>query len=247
MRIPRIYVDADLSAGGGIDLPAAAAHHLVRVLRMHEGDPVVLFNGRGGEYAGRISETQNAQVKIAGLEFSPIERESPLQLTLAQGISRGERMDYTLQKAVELGIAEIVPIWMERSTVKSDAVRDAKRGLHWRGIVISACEQCGRNRVPVVHNSMNLLDCFAKPGHGLKLLLHGGESSGLRGLGGEGIATDSTITLLAGPEGGFAPAEIEAAIAAGFRPVRLGPRTLRTETAALAALAAIQALWGDFA
>jgi 16S rRNA (uracil1498-N3)-methyltransferase len=245
MRIPRIYVDIALQAGGTAELPVAAAHHLCRVLRLREGDPVVLFNGRGGEYSGRLGETRGAQVRIAGLEFSPMERESPLRLTLAQGISRGERMDYTLQKAVELGISEIVPIWMERSTVKPDPGRDAKRETHWRGIVISACEQCGRNRVPVVHSSMNLLDYFANTPDGMKFLLHGEAASRLSEFRRDGLA--SAINLLAGPEGGFAPAELAAATQAGFRPVQLGPRVLRTETAALAALAAIQALWGDFA
>ncbi len=247
MRIPRVYVDKDLQPGATVALPAAAAHHLSRVLRLREGDPVVLFNGRGGEFAGKLDGVHGAEAQVAGLVFSPVERESPLHLVLAQGISRGERMDYTLQKAVELGIAEIVPIWTERTTVRSDPGRDEKRRAHWQGVAISACEQCGRNRVPVIHNHMNLLEFFKFVAAGVRLLLHGEGTTRLRDIADAEMQQQGRIILLAGPEGGFTPNEVNAVTGAGFRAVRLGPRTLRTETAALAALAAIQTLWGDFA
>jgi 16S rRNA (uracil1498-N3)-methyltransferase len=226
-----------------VDLPEAAAHHAARVLRLKADDEVTLFNGEGGEFAARIARVDAGAVAVNVGEFRDIDRESPLVVTLIQGLATGDRMDYAIQKAVELGIAAVQPVTAVRSVARLDAPRAEKRILHWRQIAISACEQCGRNRIPDVLPLCDLDDWLVAPtSASLRLLL---VPEGERALA-ETARPAGSVELLVGPEGGFAPEETAAALRAGFTAVRLGPRILRTETAALAALAAMNTLWGDW-
>ncbi len=242
MPVPRFHVPVPLSPGSLFDLPAGPARHAAQVLRLRAGDTLTLFDGGGGEYRARIESMRRAEVTVRVENHAAVERESPLEVHLAQGISSGERMDYTLQKAVELGVASVQPLAMLRSVVKLDAERARKRTAHWQGVVIGACEQCGRNRVPAVGAPLPLSQWIAGAPAGLKLYLSPQSETGLAAL----APPTGPLWLLAGPEGGFDPGESALVEAAGFLPLRLGPRILRTETAALAALAALQALWGDF-
>ena len=252
--MPRFYLDQPLSPGARFSLPPGPARHAARALRLAVDDVIILFNGRGGEYTARIEHVQKDAVAVRISGFAEIERESPLQVMLAQGISSGERMDYTLQKAVELGVTAIQPIAAKRSVVKLMGERADKRVAHWQGVVASACEQCGRNRVPTVAPPLTLAHWLGRrlqhtadpreeqPGGGRLLFLSPLAEVSLAGLP-PPIGTDC---LVAGPEGGFEADEIAALHAALALPVRLGPRVLRTETAALAALAVMQSRWGDF-
>lgn len=243
--MPRFYCDLPLSSGHLVVLPDAVARHAVGVLRLRAGEAVVLFNGDGAEYHGVLENVggKGASVRLAS-HHEP-ERESPLQVCLAQGISSGERMDYTLQKAVELGVSAIQPLTMRRSVVRLSSDKAIKRRAHWQGVVNAACEQCGRNLLPPVAEIQEFTAWqrgIAQETETLKLLLDPEGDLCLRDL----PPPTSPILLLAGPEGGFDPSERKLARAAGFHGLRLGPRVLRTETAALAALAAMQAVWGDF-
>ena len=240
-RVPRFHVAMSLAPGATLPLPPDAAHHAARVLRLHEDEPVVLFNGAGGEYAARIVRLSRDGVDVEIRAFSPIERESPLAITLVQGISAGDRMDLTIQKAVELGASAIQPILAERSVVRLRGERGDSRREHWQRVATAACEQCGRNRVPAVATALSLED-FRAPVDVLKLLLATAGSSGLRSMG---VSIEMPVMVAAGPEAGFAPREEALLVAAGFLPIRLGPRVLRTETAGPAALAALNALYGD--
>ncbi len=242
MSAPRFYLDQPLALGARFNLPPGPARHAARALRLAPGDAVTLFDGRGGEYAARIERIHKDDVAVSVIGFQPVERESGLRVHLAQGISSGERMDYTLQKAVELGIASIQPIAARRSVVKLSGERADRRVAHWQGVVASACEQCGRNRVPVVAQPLALANWLGTRAPGRLLYLSPLADARLADLPAPGDAD----TLVAGPEGGFEADEIAALRAAGAVPVRLGARILRTETAALAALAAMQVLWGDF-
>ncbi len=253
MPLPRFYLDQPLAPGARFSLPPGPARHAVRALRLTVGDAITLFNGRGGEYAARIERIQKDEAAVSVTGFTDIERESPLRVMLAQGISSGERMDYTLQKAVELGVAAIQPIAAKRSVVKLAGERADKRVAHWQGVVASACEQCGRNQVPMLAPPLTLAHWLGhalahgrdrRPAgeHGRLLFLSPLAEARLADL----PPPDAQDWLVAGPEGGFEVDEIAALEAAGAIPVRLGPRVLRTETAALAALAAMQTLWGDF-
>ncbi len=241
-RVARFHVDAALRAGGVSLLPEDTAHHAVHVLRLRTGDEITLFNGRGGEYAGRIAAIDRLRVSVDVLEHRRIERESPLAVTLVQGVSAGEKMDFTMQKATELGVAALQPVVAARSSGRITGERAEVKRAHWQRVAIAACEQCGRNRVPEVRPVLALAQyCAMAPTAGARLLL-----SPLAELGLRGAKLVGEATLAAGPEAGFT-AEEEALLAeAGFVPVRLGPRVLRTETAALAALAALNALAGDF-
>ncbi len=240
-RIPRFFIDATLGPGAHLPLPREAAHHALRVLRLREGDNLTLFNGAGGENEARIVRLGRDAVEVEVGRFSPLERESPLAVTLAQGISAGDRMDLTIQKAVELGVAAIQPLMAERSVVRLKGDRSDSRRQHWERVAVAACEQCGRNRVPLVAPALATHDYHA-PKDALKLLLAPGARMGLRSvIGSEGKA----IVLATGPEAGFSPREEAFLIADGFIPVHLGPRVLRTETAGPAALAALNALAGD--
>jgi 16S rRNA (uracil1498-N3)-methyltransferase len=242
----RFHVQGKLGNGSEVRLHADAAHHAVRVLRLAVGEPVVVFDGLGGEFEARITRIDRGDVSVKTGAHLDVERESPLHIRLVQGLSSGDRMDITLQKAVELGVAAIQPVATERSVVKLKDERAQRRAEHWQNLVISACEQCGRNRVPEVSPLMGLPDWLAQldmpaPDDEARLLLSPAATVRLKAL-----SPAPRMTLLAGPEGGLSPAEAQLAQSRGFKPVRLGPRILRTETAALAALSAIQALWGDF-
>lgn len=240
MRIPRVYIPQDLVTGASIGLQDNAANHLVRVLRLQTGKDIIVFNGKGGEYQALIETVTKKSVSIRIGEFNDVSRESGIEVHLLQGISRGERMDFTLQKAVELGVTTITPVVTERTVVKLDQARSEKRLQHWQGIIISACEQCGRNTVPDIHTISDFNTCLQRDIKGAGLLLDPTADISLTQLQGS-----PTVTLLIGPEGGLAEHERMAAYDKGFSGVRLGPRILRTETAALTALSALQTLWGD--
>jgi len=243
MSTPRFFVPAALQPGAALELPEPAAHHAARVLRLRVGDAATLFNGEGGEHAAVITAIGKRGVTVEVGAHRALEREAPLAVTLVQAVSSGERMDVTIQKAVELGVAAIHPVLSARSVVRLDGERAEKRVAHWRQITISACEQCGRNHVPVVHPLLPLADWLASgPRAAARWLLWPDAEQSLREL----PKPSAPIELLVGPEGGFTESEAQAARAAGFLAVRLGPRVLRTETAAPALLAAVQALWGDF-
>ncbi len=223
-------------------LPDEVARHAVGVLRLRDGDDVILFNGDGSECIGQLIKSgKSAEVALKAV-CSP-ERESPLDITLVQGVSSGERMDYTLQKAVELGVSAIQPVMMKRTIVRLDNEKRHKRRQHWQSVVISACEQCGRNHVPPVATILDFTDWYGTVPSliGRRFILDPDATLRLRDL----AAPLEPVTLLAGPEGGYDGIEREAVIRAGFTPLSLGPRVLRTETAALAALAAMQSQWGD--
>jgi 16S rRNA (uracil1498-N3)-methyltransferase len=229
---------------GECRLPAVKAHHVAHVLRLVPGDPVVLFDGRGTVHDAVITSCARGAVSVRVSGSRSENRESPLQVTLAQAVSSGERMDYTIQKAVELGVNAVQPLLSERCVVRLSGDRAAKRLLHWQGVVAAACEQCGRTHVPEVRPLLSLRDWLEQPadGHGLRLLLAPGAATGLREL----KRPSGMVTVLAGPEGGLSAVEADDAVRTGFLPLRLGPRVLRTETAAVALLAALQTLWGDF-
>lgn len=243
MRIPRIHVPAPLRSGSIVTLPEAAANHVARVLRLKPGAQLVLFNGTGGEYQAVLERLNKHQVDVAVGDAIDREAESPLHITLAQGISRGERMDYTIQKAVELGVNHIVPVFCRRSVVNLQGERLDKRVRHWQGVVNSACEQCGRNRLPLVSEPVDLDDWLRRDTAELKLILHPEAPLDLTGV----APPTGPVSLLIGPEGGFAPEEFTQAQDAGYIGLRLGPRILRTETAAVVALSVLQTLWGDLA
>jgi 16S rRNA (uracil1498-N3)-methyltransferase len=242
----RFHFQGKLGNGSEVRLHPDAAHHAVRVLRLSVGEPVVVFDGLGGEFEARITRIERGDVSVKTGAHLDVERESRLHVRLVQGLSSGDRMDITLQKAVELGVAAIQPVATERSVVKLKDERAQRRAEHWQNLVISACEQCGRNRVPEVAALMSLPDWLAQlempaPDDEARVLLSPTATVPLKAL-----APMPRMTLLVGPEGGLSPAETQLAQSRGFKPVRLGPRILRTETAALATLSAIQALWGDF-
>ena len=241
-RAPRFYVDAPLRAGGACLLPEDSAHHAIHVLRLRPGDAVTLFNGRGGEHAGRIASMEKLRIAADILAHDPVERESPLRVTLVQGVSSGERMEFTIRKAVELGVAEIRPLLAAASVARPKGERAASRQAHWQRIAISACEQCGRNRLPTVHPLLEVKD-YRVEGNATRILLSPSAELAFSTISAQ--VKDAAI-LAAGPEAGFSAEEERAFLDAGFVPVRLGPRVLRTETAALAALSALNSLRGDF-
>lgn len=242
----RLYVPGELAPGRACTLPPTQAHHALAVLRLKAGDAVTLFNGDGDEYDAVIGSAAKRAVSVTVGDRRPAARESRLEIALGQALSSGERMDYTIQKAVELGVASIQPLAAARSVVRLDAERAAKRVTHWQSVVVAACEQCGRNRIPLVAPVAGLDRWLAQPlarqAAVLRVLLSPEAETRLRDL----PAPAGAVVLLAGPEGGFTRDEETRAQAGGFTPVRLGPRVLRTETAAVAALAAMQTLWGDF-
>ena len=242
MNSPRFYCREALSPGAHVELPEPVARHAVRVLRLPPGAPLVLFDGRGGEYPAHIERIERDRVYAELGAWQDIERESSLAVTLVQALQAGDKMDFTIQKAVELGVRDIVPVESRRSVLRLSGERAAKRVAHWQGVVASACEQCGRNQVPLVAPLEKLENWLARPAGGaLRLMLAPDAGQTLAD-----IAPVGEVQLLIGAEGGLDPQEMIAAQQAGFQAVRLGPRVLRTETAGLAALAALQALWGDF-
>jgi 16S rRNA (uracil1498-N3)-methyltransferase len=245
MRLTRAYIDAPLAAGTRVTLPEDAAAHLVRVLRLRVGDGCVLFNGDGQDHDARLVEAGKRGAVAEVLASRAIANESPLRIVLLQGIARGEKMDLVLQKATELGVARIVPVDAQRTEVRLEGERLRKRVAHWRSVVVSACEQCGRARIPQVSDPVAIGDIGYHAGDAtLRLTL---DPDGGHALPALAIAAESTVALAVGPEGGWSPRDRDALRAAGFEGLRLGPRILRTETAGLAAIAALQALHGDLA
>ena len=242
MRVPRIYTDQPLRPGREVLLPEQAGEHVARVLRLERGHPLILFNGDGCEYDASLAALAKRAVTAEVAGMREVDREAPLQLTLAQGIARGEKMDWILQQATELGVARIVPIVTERTEVKLDAERAERRLAHWHSVIAGACEQSGRNRLPTIEPPQRLdrwlgvLDSDA-----LRLALIPGGESTLRQL----PQLDNGAILVVGPEGGLSDNDVSMLAQSGFRGLRLGPRILRTETAGLAALAALQTLFGD--
>ena len=241
MNLPRFYCREALSPGAHIELPEPVARHAVRVLRLPPGAPMILFDGRGGQYLAHIERIERDRVMAELSAWQDVERESPLAVTLVQSLQAGEKMDFTIQKAVELGVRDIVPVESRRSVMRLAGERAAKRVAHWQGVSASACEQCGRNQVPLVASLEKLESWLARPaGDALRLMLDPQAEQTLAT-----ITPATNVQLLIGAEGGLDPQEVIAARQAGFVGVRMGPRILRTETAGLAALAILQALWGD--
>lgn len=240
--ISRFFCPGPLQAGADIALPREVAHHAERVLRLAVGDEVVLFDGGGAEFAARLIAL-GPQARAAITTRREPARESPLLLTLVQALASGDKMDWVIQKAVELGVAAVIPVAAERSVLKLSGERADKRLAHWRQVVVAACEQCGRNRMPEVAEVLPLGRYLAAHRHGVLRLV-------LDPLGGQRLADlarpAGPVHLLIGPEGGWSDAELAATRAAACSPVRLGPRVLRTESAGLAVIAALQTLWGDF-
>lgn len=238
----RIYVPLPLSSNTELTLPEAAARHVAQVLRMRVGEALTLFNGDGGEYDAVIATVARRVVSVRVGELRQINRESTLAVTLAQCVSKGERMDYTIQKAVELGVTTIVPLLSARSVVKLDGERWEKKLEHWRGVVIAACEQSGRSHIPTVLAPQKLEHWLAAADGAPRLVLAPIASASLKA-----VPKAAAVSLLVGPEGGLSDEEIAAAQRSGCTAITLGPRVLRTETAGVAALAVLQALWGDLA
>ena len=242
MRLTRVYVDAALESGMRLTLPASASGHLTRVLRLRPGAALILFNGRGGEHAARLERSSGSKVTVEVGEHQAIERESPFPLTLAQGVSRGERMDLVVQKATELGVTRLVPVLTERSIVRLDEELSDRKSSHWRAIATAACEQCGRNRLPEVALPAQLREFLRQPaGDSVRLLLSPAATRRIEDV----PRPASSVTVLIGPEGGLSDEEQADALAYGFTAVHLGPRVMRTETAAIAALTLLQREFGD--
>lgn len=239
MRLSRFFIDASLSLGR-FELPEAQAHYIGRVLRLSAGAAVQLFDGSGREYIGELLEVGKKSVQVELHEERAGLAESPLRIHLGQGLSRGERMDWAIQKATELGVAAITPLVSERCEVRLNDERADKRLAHWRQIAVSACEQCGRSVVPSIHPPMLLDDWLARTQAELKLVLHP-LAEPLTS-----HARPASLAFLIGPEGGLSETEVDAAQRTGYQAARLGPRVLRTETAPVVALSVAQQLWGDF-
>jgi len=243
MRLIRVYVEAPLAAGARVELHGSAHEHVTRVLRLGAGDAVTLFNGDGNDYASVIGALRRGAAIIEVQAIAPARAEAPLAVTLVQGIARTERMDLVVQKATELGVAAIQPVAAERSVVKLDAAARAKKRDHWRGIAIAACEQCGRARLPEIADPLPLRDWLGRPARaGVRRLQLDPEA--VVSLAAAAAGADD-IELLVGPEGGLTETERDAARQTGYLSCRLGPRVLRSETAAIAALAVLQATAGD--
>jgi len=243
MRLTRIHVNAPLAPGQRVPLPDPAARHLLRVLRLTAGATCVLFNGDGHDYRARIvtADKRGGEVEIIDVETN--HSESPLQLWLVQALARGEKMDFIVQKATELGVSAIVPVISERSEVKLDGARADKRLAHWRSVILAACEQSGRARIPALHAPQSLAQINAVlPAHSIRHWLD--PEAGIR-LADTSISPGTPVVLAIGPEGGFSPRDAHSLTAAGFTGTRLGPRILRTETAGLAAISILQARYGD--
>ncbi len=240
MGTPRIYTDQALAAGTRVSLAGSAAGHLVRVLRRRTGDPVILFNGDGNDYPATIAGTDGQNVETDIVACDPVATEPTLAVHLGAALSRSQKLDLVLQKATELGVRSITPLLCERSVQRIEAARLEKRMRHWRQVVISACEQCGRATVPEVHRPASLAEWDVAESCTMRLFLDPGGPPLARG-----AHPPESLAMLFGPEGGFSDAERAVISERGFHPCGLGPRVLRTETAPLAGLAITQYLWGD--
>jgi 16S rRNA (uracil1498-N3)-methyltransferase len=255
MRLTRVYVEGALQSGSVVELPRETGAHLAKVLRARGGDEIVLFNGDGREFTGVIERVQGARVSASIGAARGIDRESPFQLALVQCVPRGDRMDFIVQKATELGVVRIVPVLSQRSVVRLDESQSASKQAHWRAVAVSACEQCGRNRVPSVDTPLPLLNYLgalaaqSTAGDLLRLVLEPEHSQRTEARARPmDIATAQAAAraqIAIGPEGGFAPEELEAFDLSAFSRLALGPRVLRTETAAIAAIVVLQARFGD--
>jgi len=241
--LPRFHVPAGLAPGATIDLPREAAHHALRVLRLGDGDAVTLFDGQGGEWHARLLRAGSAMRAVLE-SFDATDRQPPLGVTLVQGLTAADKMDWIVQKCTELGVAAIQPVAVRRSVVKLSGERMERRVHHWQQVAVAACEQCGLNRVPAVAPLLDLPQYLglAAAQNGTRFVLLPGAELALRAM----EKPAGPVTLLIGPEGGFDEGELRAALTTGFQPLSMGPRVVRTETAGVAALAAMMALWGDF-
>lgn len=242
--MPRFYCPPPLPPGGSFELPPEAAHHAARVLRLREGNRVEMFDGLGNACSGTITELGGKRVAIGEIAAASINRESPLRILLAQALSSSEKMDWVIQKATELGTTEIQPLDTERSVARLSAERAKKRLEHWRQVAISACEQCGRNVLPAIHAPLDIMAWLQqmRATTDSKFILLPEGAAPLQAQ----AKPQGRVVLLIGAEGGFTQAESESALHCGFSAIRMGARVLRTETAAVAGLAALQTLWGDF-
>jgi 16S rRNA (uracil1498-N3)-methyltransferase len=251
VRLTRVYVEARLIPGSLVELPPDTASHLAKVLRARSGDELILFNGDGREFTGAIEAVRGSRVSASVGDSRPVDRESPLAITLVQCVPRGDRMDFIVQKATELGVARIVPVLSQRSVVRLDKAQAESKAIHWRAVAVSACEQCGRNRLPAIDAAQPLLNYLGESSSGTgPRLVFEPESAPhapppARSPGGTADIPIADAEIAIGPEGGFADDELEAFRVAGFSQVGLGPRILRAETAAIAALVWLQARLGD--
>jgi 16S rRNA (uracil1498-N3)-methyltransferase len=244
MRIPRIYTSSSLDVQSELALETEASQHIAKVLRMQVGDALTLFNGDGNAYDARITSATKKSVAVKIEGHTSEDHESPLAIHLGIAVSRGERMDWVVQKTTELGVAEITPLFTERTEVKLSGDRAEKKLRHWRQIAINACQQCVRNRLPTVHSFTDASAWQREVDAERKLVLH---HRALSNNDSVSSTSPTTIALLIGPEGGLSEDEIACAEQAGFQSLRLGPRVLRTETAPLATIAILQSRWGDMA
>ena len=249
MRVTRCFVPAALAADAALTLPEGASVHIAKVLRLRPGAQLRLFDGRGGEFEAQIQAIERGQVQVRVGAHCPLERESPVAVALLQCLARAERMDFIVQKATELGVASIVPVCSEHSLMRLDAASAQRRQQHWQAVTISACEQCGRNRVPPVSLPLEFQVAIAAATAPVRLMLHPAATRTLAEALHELSATsaEKALALLIGPEGGLSERELEQAARLDFIGCTLGPRVLRAETAPLAALSAVQTLLGDFA
>jgi 16S rRNA (uracil1498-N3)-methyltransferase len=254
VRLTRVFVEGELQSGSVVELPRETGAHLAKVLRARSGDEVVLFNGDGREFTGAVEKVHGSRVSASIGAARSMDRESPFQLTLVQCVPRGDRMDFIVQKATELGVVRIIPVLSQRSVVRLDEAQAASKQVHWRAVAVSACEQCGRNRLPSVAAPQPLLNYLgalaqATEDTGLRLVLEPERARRTaRGAQSIDIAFPQPVLraeIAIGPEGGFAPEELEAFDLSAFSRVGLGPRVLRTETAAIAAIVVLQARFGD--
>jgi 16S rRNA (uracil1498-N3)-methyltransferase len=242
MRVPRFYVPQTLVVGQEITLPDTTFRHAVQVLRLNVGEPLILFNGEGGDYSAQMSSVSKRSASVMIYNFSPVDTESPIHLTLVQAVIKPDKMDFALQKAVELGVATIQPLITQRSVVRIGKEQVDKKLQHWEGIVVAACEQSGRTKMPDVPAPLTLERWLALPATGTRLILAPGDFPRINALP---MGLPAPVSLLIGPEGGFTDEEVETCIQAGVMPVSLGPRILRAETASLTALALLQHRFGD--
>ena len=250
MRLTRVYVETVLSPGAIVELPRETASHLAKVLRARGGDPIILFGGDGREYAGAVESVRGSRVTASVGNGAEVDRESPLAITLVQCVPRGDRMDFIVQKATELGVTRIVPVLSQRSVVRLDAAQAESKAAHWRAVVVNACEQCGRNRLPVIAAPVPLIEYLGSSAAGAGSPAAGSPAARFvlepdLEAAAAPAALETAAHIAVGPEGGFGDEELEAFRIAGFRKLWLGPRILRTETAAIAALTWLQTRFGD--
>lgn len=240
MRLTRVYLGATLTPGSVVELPPETASHVAKVLRARAGDELILFSGDGREFLGSIESIRGARVTASVGGAAMVDRESALSITLVQCIPRGDRMDFIIQKATELGVTRIVPVLSQRSVVRLDSDQAASKAVHWRAVAINACEQCGRNRLPLVDVPMPLINYLGDSTSDCPRLVLEPDSQAA-----DVPRLTTAVEIAIGPEGGFTPEELDALRIAAFVKIRLGPRILRTETAAIAAMTWLQTQYGD--